>query len=741
MTALSAFDVSLSRRSLLPRLLGAAAGLAMGGSAFAGGGPESVLIVIDPLSPESLYLGNYYRNARNIPDGNVLYLDPDAASYQAFAATQLAGFLGHLGQTRVDDHIDYVVVTPGNGFFIPAAGLVTDGCFAVTRFSIGSVFTMAFIKNDILATLPSTTPNRYFGPPPPSPTNPALVAPLAFDSNTAWLNGSPSTNASARRYFIGALLGYSGENGNTLDEIKEMIDRSVLADGTRPAGDFHFMNNIFDVARNVRACGSTSCNGPTPWFTNAQTALAGLGGTAQIIQGPLPTSPSDSLGVMSGFATGDIAGAPVTLIPGGFSDHMTSYACAFDDQGQTKASEWIKKGASGSAGTVDEPCNYPGKFNTVNLHVLYFRGMSMGEAYLRTLAYTPFQQLFLGDPVTRVFTHIPTVNVPNPPAGVVSGTIQITPVAQTTNPGAAIFSLDLLIDGVLHSTISSGSFTVKTAHLSDGRHDLRVLAYDNTLTKSVGRWVGMLDVNNFGRGCTLGAPATNGDLSTLFTLNVGASGGTLREIRLLQNGRVVAARTTAGASQVRGQMLGAGLVRLTAEAEFTDGRRALSMPVTLNIAYQTPATAPAAPTAFSYTKSIIRGAGAAVIELPASFNTDMSAPIYNILTAPSQGTLAGSGPWRVLTPNANACGPDQIQFRVHNSAGQSQVATVSLRYILPPVPCPADFNNDGQLTIGDFGAFQSAFVGGDPRADFNADCNLTIGDFGAFQGSFATGCP
>ena len=52
----------------------------------------------------------------------------------------------------------------------------------------------------------------------------------------------------------------------------------------------------------------------------------------------------------------------------------------------------------------------------------------------------------------------------------------------------------------------------------------------------------------------------------------------------------------------------------------------------------------------------------------------------------------------------------------------------------------ADFNRDGRLTVADFGAFQTAFVLGDPRADFNGDGALTVADFGAFQTAFVAGC-
>ncbi len=51
----------------------------------------------------------------------------------------------------------------------------------------------------------------------------------------------------------------------------------------------------------------------------------------------------------------------------------------------------------------------------------------------------------------------------------------------------------------------------------------------------------------------------------------------------------------------------------------------------------------------------------------------------------------------------------------------------------------SDFNNDGNLTIADFGAFQASFAGGSPAADLNEDCALTIADFGKFQALFVGG--
>ena len=55
--------------------------------------------------------------------------------------------------------------------------------------------------------------------------------------------------------------------------------------------------------------------------------------------------------------------------------------------------------------------------------------------------------------------------------------------------------------------------------------------------------------------------------------------------------------------------------------------------------------------------------------------------------------------------------------------------------------CWADCNLDGQLTVADFGCFQTMFVAGDPYADCNRDSALTVADFGCFQTEFVAGCP
>ncbi len=693
--------------------------------ALAGGGPENVLIIADPTRPTSLHAANYYRQARNVPPQNVLYMDPDAQNYAAFTAANLPALLGSLDQRAIADHIDYILVMPGGQYRVGAVGYVSDPCSSVTWFSISACYSSAFIADGILAGgTRHNESNRYFG----------LFTDIpAFDSNTGYVSGSPSTSEFAKRYFIGSLLGYtSTELGNTLDEIFDMVDRSVAADGTRPDGTFYFMNNTADVARNVRAT----------QYSSTLSLLDSAGATGEIISGTLPLTRHDCLGVMSGFATQNVDGADMTLLPGSFCEHLTSFGALFDPSTQTKASEWIRKGASGSYGAVQEPCNYIGKFPRANFHVAYAQGMTLGESAFRSLAFFPFQGLIYGDPLTRPFAHIPAVSVPDAPSSPVSGVVTLTPQATTTHPTATIESFELFIDGVSVATTGpSGAFSIDTTQLAEGPHDVRVLAYDSTTIRTVGRWLAALDVDNTPRHATLSVNNATGGLTTAFEFTVSASGAPIDEIRLWHNGRIVgSSMTTAAPISVRGRAFGAGPVSVWIEAVFADAATARSAPIDLDITDAAP-TAAASPTAFSYSRTV-SPASPFVLELPASFVDDIADASWSITTSPAQASfLNNSGPYRVLNPDPGATGADLIQFQVTTPSGSSAIASINLTYALPP--CPADLAAPiGELDFSDILAFLSAFAAGAPEADLAPPFgSFDFSDVLAFLSAFAAGCP
>jgi len=700
----------------------------------AGGSPENLLVIIDPANRDSLYVGNYYVHARDIPDRNIIYMAQSAASFQQFAVDNLDALFGHMANKDIENHVDYIVLVPGSPYRILASGLISDGCSAVNRFSISSAYTMAFIADEILAGgMHSSEPNRFYG---------TSEWARAFSSATSWLDGGPSSSPDARRYFIGAQLGYSGERGNTVDETLAMIDRSVAADGTRPFGTVYFMNNTADPARNVRAS----------QYADVVTAIVNYGGFAQITDGALPAGGRSISGIMTGAAAPAIDSTDMEILPGAFCDHLTSYAATFASSSQVKVSRWIAKGASGSWGAVEEPCNYTGKFPHARLHRFYLEGASLGESALRSAEYVPFQMLLYGDPMTRPFAHIPEVAVNDAPTGPASGTIILTPNATTTHPTASIDRCTLLIDGVVFgSTVPPWVlfFEVDTTQLSDGWHELRVLAFDNTAVRSTGRWVGEMVVDNRGRSASLAPTPPSGNLTTPFTFNVAGSGGAVREVRVVHNDRVVAAAEGSFATlTVCGLTLGAGPVRVHAEALFSDGTLVRSAPLMLDVAptEDTPSGQP--PVAYGFTKQILRDSPV-VVELPATCDDGALPLIFSIVSPPSQTSVASgqTGAYRLMRPSPGASGVDTFTFQAASAAGDSNIATVKLVY---DWQICGDVNCDGHVDFDDINPFvwalsgEAVYLAQFPDCNWlNADCNedgtVDFDDINAFVALFNGG--
>jgi hypothetical protein len=267
--------------------------------------------------------------------------------------------------------------------------------------------------------------------------------------------------------------------------------------------------------------------------------------------------------------------------------------------------------------------------------------------------------------------------------------VVLAPVAAATAPGASIDTLELLIDGALVERVGAGgTFALDTATLAAGPHDVRVLAYDDTPVRHVGRFVGTLEV----AGPTLaGTPsAASGDLATAFDVAVSASGA-LAEVRLVQGARVVAAGgpgTTA--LTVFGQNVGAGPVRLHLEADLAGGGRARSAPIDLDVAFT--GAGSAVPLAHSFTREVALGT-AALVELPASYPDDPSQASTTLLQPPGQATIIAhhGGPWVIVEPLPGAAGLDSLLYEVTTPAGTSAPATVVLAYVPKPVFPAQDF--------------------------------------------------
>ena len=688
------------RRLRAARVAGALAIALLAGLAHAGGSGERTLLIIDPTSAESLHVGNHYRSARDIPAANVLYYAHASGTYQQFVDRNLAALFATIAERDTFRQIDTIVLTPAGAdgpFFTAAPGLVNDACSPVSRFSVTGAYYTARLSSQLLAGgVPVTRQNEYAR---------AVVTPLAFSGSRTYSNG---LIGNGEAYFITALLGYTGERGNTRQEIIDLIDRSVAADFSSPTGTFYFQQTS-DAARSSPRDGA---------YQAVANAIVALGGQAERrVNEVLPLGETDAMGIMTGWPTPDIGNQSLALVPGAFADHLTSFAAAFDVGAQTKASRWITKGASGTWGCVQEPCNYSGKFPSPWLHAQYFQGLSLGEAAMRSATFLPFQGLLLGDPLTQPFAVRPDVAIAGLPTELNAAVAIFTAPASTAKPGASIGEVELYLNGVLQQGFPAGSpLFFSAATLSDGWHEVRVVAREAGAIETRGSASASFVRTVGGRSIEAMPSASAGDLATAIDIALTAPDDAL-ETRITQHGRVVAATPVCGGTlRVHGSMLGAGTSLLVAEAVLPDGSIVRSAPFEIEIANTGATTPTEPPRAFDFVRFVTPGQPA-VVNLPAGYGGDPGDLAFTLLDAPASATIEpGTAPYRLVEVDASAAGLERIRYEVAGPTGTS-VGSLTLIYN----PLLLDRTGDGRVDIEDLYTQSSDPADVDQDGDIDAD--------------------
>jgi uncharacterized protein (TIGR03790 family) len=171
---------------------------------------------------------------------------------------------------------------------------------------------------------------------------------------------------------------------------RAVVERGVRADGSRPPGTVYLVRTQ-DSSRNVRSAG----------YADTEALLARrvrvLDETTPL-HGGLP----DAIGYFTG-AERVAELRQIGFRPGAIADHLTSTGGVLQGSGQMSALEWLEQGATGSYGTVSEPCNRVGKFPSPAVFLdHYLRGETLLEAYWKSVA-MPGQGLFIGEPLARPY--------------------------------------------------------------------------------------------------------------------------------------------------------------------------------------------------------------------------------------------------------------------------------------------------------------------------------------------------
>ncbi len=412
------------------------------------------------------------------------------------------------------------------------------------------------------------------------PPTASLQPPLGFSSRYGWgPDGRIATAPPYQGYVLSTVLAVTSGRGTSVGEAITSLRRSAAADGTRPKGTIYYMTNG-DIRSRTRQWG----------FASAIAGLKTIGVNAQTVEGVLPKDRDDVMGLSAGSATFDWGKSGCTILPGAICEHLTSHGGGMSQtSGQTSCTEFIRAGAAGTCGTVTEPFAIQAKFPTPFMHCFYAAGCSLAEAFYQSVA-GPYQLLIIGDPLCRPWAKIPTVTLTGVNSGqTVKGEITLTPGVKEKD--IKIGRYELFIDGLRQAFRPPGEpFKIDTAGLSDGWHELRIVAVTADAIATQGNLVAGITVDNNGQKlsavCALALNVV--PLGAKVPISVKLPGA--KKIAVFHNSRELAAvegdASTVKTVEIDTRRLGMGAVRLQAVGTIeTDGKTVsvASAPIELTI--------------------------------------------------------------------------------------------------------------------------------------------------------------
>jgi uncharacterized protein (TIGR03790 family) len=343
-------------RAVLSGLLMFSASLCSAGSILlpkSGLAPHELAIIINDRDPLSRKIARHYRERRGIPPENLIHvrLPPHQADVSLKTFTSVYKFVHSRTPARVQ------------AYLLSWSRPYRVGCMSITT---------AFATGYDPSYCPRKLANK----------------PCGITRKSPYFNSASLAPANQLRLRPSMLLA-----ANNFADAERLIERGLAADGSLPRGRAYLLSTS-DKSRNVRAATfdrvRKSLGHLLPIEVLTQDAIRDKTDVLFYFTGKSQVKHLDSLG----------------FLPGAVADHLTSSGGQMTPRGapgQMSSLRWLEAGATGSYGTVFEPCNFPGKFpNPGILMQRYLKGESLIEAYWKSVA-RPSEGLFIGDPLARPF--------------------------------------------------------------------------------------------------------------------------------------------------------------------------------------------------------------------------------------------------------------------------------------------------------------------------------------------------
>ncbi|MEW8658583.1 MAG: TIGR03790 family protein [Candidatus Thiodiazotropha endolucinida] len=315
--------------------------------------PDELAVVVNERDLLSVRIGEYYIQARGLPQENLLHLtfDPIPESLPVPAFNSLRKAL----LKKTPKHIQAYALTWRTPYRV--------GCMSMTS-AITFDFDKAWCSEHRCA---PTRHSPYFNYPGANPLEDLALRPS---------------------------IAIAAENFATA---KKLIDRGMLADNSLPQGTAYLVSTN-DKQRNVRAIE----------FAHIKKRMQGWIDT-EIVRRNSLRHRNDVIFYFTGISQVDGLDT-LTFRPGAIADHLTSMGGQLSGSRQMSAMAWLKAGASGSYGTVVEPCNHRGKFPSPALVMEHYgNGSTLIEAYWKSVQ-QPGEGIFIGDPLAAPFDHVEIIH-------------------------------------------------------------------------------------------------------------------------------------------------------------------------------------------------------------------------------------------------------------------------------------------------------------------------------------------
>jgi hypothetical protein len=554
-----------------------AAAAAMVGTAWAGGGPENVLLLVNANSSSSLTIANHFVQLRRIPPGNVIYIDwrgsVESVDVAKFRQGILLPSLKEIERRGLTGQIDYLIYSSDFPWSVRLRGDVQGKPPPRMQSPTGSLTGVTYLWQLVVAKSRAVLSlgNNFYVP--KTPSGARMTPSHGFRGWYGWGPGGKLLEAGGQTYLLSAMLAVTSGRGTTVDQAIGYLRRSVHADGRRPRGTIYFVQN-----------GTPRSKPRHDLFPAAVAQLKRLGVRGEILRGTVPRNKPDVQGLMIGTPRFDWKQTGSTILPGAFCDNLTSFGGNLRAKAaQTPLTEFLKYGAAGSAGTVVEPMAIRAKFPLPTLQVHYARGCSLAEAFYQAVS-GPYQLLFVGDPLCRPWARVPRIAVDGiEPGAKLSGTVTCRPKATRTR-GYGVDRFELFVDGRrTHRCSGGGSFKLDTRQLGDGYHELRVVGIDSSPIETQGRMIMSVTVDNHGRAVDFTATVERSPAAGPAMVRMSADCPGAESIVVLHNRRRVATiEGQQGRTELAAAVLGSGPIMLQAVGMMPDGQ-VLSPPVYLTI--------------------------------------------------------------------------------------------------------------------------------------------------------------